>query len=180
MITIARIGQIDPSDYDKAYAIVRSLKSPIRDVEQLPELSPSQDLFYKYLDVKKQGLWGAETFDRIYLPQFLREMCARPACDRLNELWRADKAGQDIALLCFCTEEELCHRSIVAGLLYGVGCQVRTLNGNGSEYARYYDMYRNIRNGNAPAQEAPGFYRAYHVAVPGHQAERPVPSTNAK
>ena len=174
MITIARVGQIDPADYDKVYAIVRSLKNPIKDVEQLPELSPSQSLFYAYLDLKKQGRWGTETFEQVYLPLFLREMLTRPACDRRNELGRADKAGQNIALLCFCTEEELCHRSIVAGLLYGVGCQVRTLNGNGSEYARYYDMYRNLRDGNAPArtqspaQKAPDFYQAYHVSAPGY------------
>lgn len=62
----------------KVWCIVRSLKFLPRlnhaEIVQVSDLSPSYDLFKKYLDLKNQGLWNQSSFNTIYKPQFLREL----------------------------------------------------------------------------------------------------------
>lgn len=136
MIFIGRINEVKPNEYDETYAIVRSMKNPSPWITQLPVLSPSKDLFVKYLALKKAGRWGTEAFEKIYLPRFLDEMRTETALDALNKLCRDSKAGKRIALVCFCTNETLCHRSIVAGILQGAGADVRLKSG--ADYSHYY------------------------------------------
>lgn len=136
MIFIGRINEVKPNEYDETYAIVRSMKNPSPWIKQLPVLSPSKDLFVKYLTLKKTGRWNAETFKTIYLPQFLDEMRTEAALDALNKLCRNSQAGKRIALVCFCTDETLCHRSIVAGILQGAGADVKLTSD--TDYSHYY------------------------------------------
>ena len=138
--SISNLRKLNSSEFDEIWAIVRSLKSPITGVKQVSELSPSTDLFYRYLNLKKTGQWSAESFKNIYVPQFIYEMRRNDnARNKLNELFLADRAGKNICLLCFCTDETLCHRSIVAGFLQGCGCNVIT--DAGKDYSRYYQLY---------------------------------------
>lgn len=140
MVYIVNIREADIK-YDKNIAIVRSLKSKSKLLVQEPLLAPSSDLFNRYLLLRYGGKWNKDTFDSIYVPQFLRELKAnRPALDKLNEIYKSSKSI-DIALCCFCTDEALCHRSIIAGLLQGVGCDVVTHNG---DYSKYYKMYKTL------------------------------------
>lgn len=99
----------------KAYAIVRSLKNPITGVTQLPELSPSKNLFFAYLDLKKAGKWDREAFDAIYTPRFLSEMQAPEAKAALSRIAK-EAETDDIVLCCFCSDK-LCHRFLVADIL---------------------------------------------------------------
>lgn len=139
MIYIGNIREVDRGNFDQTWAIVRSLKSRADGITQVQVLSPSWNLFGKYQNLKKQGRWSADTFKGVYVPQFLREMKSEAACAKLNELYTASKAGQRIALLCFCPDERLCHRSIIAGLLQGVGAEVK-LN-SGADYTEYYRQF---------------------------------------
>lgn len=45
-----------------------------------------------------------------------------------------------MGLACFCGDETLCHRSIVAGLLQGAGADVRLASG--ADYSRYFEAFR--------------------------------------
>ena len=124
------------------WAIVRSLKHQKPGMIQVKDLSPSKELFHKYLSLKAVGRWNEATFKEIYVPRFLYEIRSnKKAIDLLNEIYKIDKAGGDIALVCFCHEEDKCHRSIIAGLLQAVGCNVKTLTGN--DYAAYHEMFKN-------------------------------------
>ena len=138
--SVKNFGGVDK--YDEVWVIVRSLKTPIAGAKQVEDLAPSRDLFLKYLELKKNNKWNADAFKNIYLPQFLYEIKAnsKVTSPLLNELWRKDKEGKNIALLCFCDDEELCHRSIVAGLLQGVGCTVSAK----ADYSRYYEAYKEL------------------------------------
>lgn len=139
MIKIANVKDMPISNFEN-WAIVRSFKGK-SNVQWHPELSPSSDLFGWYLELKGRGEWGKDTFVSEYLPSFLEEIAKSPAArEALNTLYFADKEGRNIALGCFCEEEALCHRSIVAGLLQGVGCNVRAE----SDYTRYYAAYKEI------------------------------------
>lgn len=116
MIHIASIRDLRHYPNATKYAIVRSLRTPIRGVEQLPVLSPSTKLFWSYCDWKKAGCWNEKTFRERYAPTFLAEM-ARPEAQRvLDDLARRSRY-ENIVLACFCTDVTLCHRSLVAQLL---------------------------------------------------------------
>lgn len=143
MIRITSISQLryETIQYDETWAIVRSLKKPIKGVKQVADLSPSNNLFYSYLNWKKQGIWNAETFETKYVPTFIKELKANPNVQPLlAELVDKAKAGKNICLLCFCPDETLCHRSIIAGLLQGVD-GVKVITNTNNDYSKYMKMY---------------------------------------
>lgn len=139
MIVVCRMGEVAPNTYDQVWAIVRSLKSGAPWMKQVPELSPSWELFGTYRYLSSVGKWGADAFNRLYVPRFLEEMHSRESRDKLNELCVLSRTSS-IALVCFCRDESLCHRSIVGGMLKGAGCGVAM----STDGLRYYDMYKNI------------------------------------
>ena len=92
--------------------------------------------------LKNAGKWHEGTFREIYVPKFIREIrYSQEAADMLNLLVKKDREGANIALACFCPDEALCHRSIIAGLLQGAHCNVATETGN--DYSYYHLMYLN-------------------------------------
>lgn len=144
MIRITSISNLRnvTEQFDEIWAIVRSLKSPIKNVQQVDVLSPSMDLFFKYQKKSKAGDWNDKTFAEMYVPQFVNEMKhSNKALAKLAYLYDADQAGKNICLLCFCSDETLCHRSIIAGFLQAVGCDVKLDTNN--DYRKYYDMLLN-------------------------------------
>lgn len=143
MITTLNIREAQKGEYDDVWAIVRFYKGKSSWIKQVSDLAPSKSLCLKYNRLKDEGKWNKSAFENIYLPEFLNEMCCEQARKRLNELYKADRAGKNIALLCFCQDESLCHRSIIAGILQGVGCNVHTKLDK--DYSKYYQDYMRIK-----------------------------------
>lgn len=112
-------------------------------VKIVDDLSPSRDLFTWYMHRRQKGNWNMDTFINEYVPVFIKEIIInQDAKDRLNQLWKLDRQGKTVLLVCSCQEENMCHRSIIAGLLHGVGCNVVSAFGNSiSQYDIYYKMY---------------------------------------
>ena len=141
MITIGSFKDMS-EEYDEIWIIVRSLKStpyiPNTQVYHVPTLSPSPDLFNKYLTWRNNGKWNEDTFQNKYVPQFLHEMHSTASKNSLNALFYKAK-GKHILLACFCPNEALCHRSIVCGLLQGVGCET-----SADDYSYYYKLYKEL------------------------------------
>lgn len=143
MILVKNIRDIEVGLCDETWAIVRSMKQKSQHIKQVVDLSPSWDLFKKYRDMSEKGEWGKEEFENIFVPQFLNELDTNvEAKNLLNYLYRADRDKKIIGLVCYCNDESTCHRSIIAGLLHGVGCSVKTEKG--TDYSRYYDMFRRL------------------------------------
>lgn len=139
MIAIKSIRNVKYEDFDEVWAIVRNMKNPSKHIKHVPDISPSLDLFFKAKKLMKENQWNKQTFDTIYVPQFLKEMHQQSAINILNELYQIDKNNGKICLVCFCTDETICHRSIVAGLLQGVGCNIDTELK--ADYSKYYKAY---------------------------------------
>jgi len=137
MITVAYIRKINYTDYNEVWAIVRSLKNP-GNMKHVPALSPSWNLFKTYLGLRDAGKWNAESFRDVYMTVFLREMRSSAVRDKLTELIRLDRQGKRICLACFCPDETLCHRSIVAGILQYAGIPVNGVKDNYSQYGRMW------------------------------------------
>lgn len=157
MIKVVNIANMPVPGYEN-WAIVRSFKGK-SGVQWHPELSPSWDLFNRYLELKDDGVWDEDTFMDEYVPRFLKELASSSeGREALNNLYRADKAGRKVAIGCFCANEALCHRSIVAGLLQGVGADVDC----DSDYSRYYSAYKAVVAGigqDAERAETTGGFR---------------------
>ena len=100
----------------KVWCIVRSLKFPPRlnhaEIVQISDLSPSYDLFKKYLDLRNKKLWNQSSFNTIYKPQFLKELSENQNASKLLNILA--KSDENILLLCFCEDKNTCHRSIIA------------------------------------------------------------------
>lgn len=132
MIRITSIRRCRIAEYDDIYLIIRSTASLkhnssgiLRYATQLADLSPSRRLFYANLDWEKRGEWNQEKFDKIYKPAFIDELNNNPNAEKwLNKLEKDNKAGRKIALLCFCPNENLCHRTIIGDILRNKGCNV--------------------------------------------------------
>ena len=137
MITVAYIRKINYTDYNEVWAIVRSLKNP-GNMKHVPALSPSWNLFKTYLGLRDAGKWNAESFRDVYMTVFLREMRSPAVRDKLTELIRLDRQGKRICLACFCPDETLCHRSIVAGILQYAGIPLQCVKDNYSQYGRMW------------------------------------------
>lgn len=140
MIRVTSIRHIKDSPADEVWLIVRSLKKPIAGTKQVKALSPSNELFRKYLQLKEAGNWSEQTFAEVYAPTFLAEMQSKEARAALNYLYLQDKRGKTSALLVFARMNVLCHRSIVAGLLQGCGCNVQT--DSGESYTKYFALFK--------------------------------------
>lgn len=145
MIRITSIRNIKDDTYDEVWAIVRSMKTPSNTIKQVTALAPSEKLFYQYLTLKKNNEWNKHTFATVYVPQFMKEMFNKESGNMLNYLYRQDQEGKKICLVCFCPNEKLCHRSIIAGLLQGAGCSVITDNPK-TDYSDYYRLWFNIQD----------------------------------
>lgn len=128
MIAIDCINNIkENNEYDEVWAIVRSFKgSKISNLKQMKELAPSSALFYDFLKESKYKdyLFQKDYFKYIYVPRFIAEIgLSNKSQDILNSLIKTDK---NICLVCYCKNEEICHRSIVAGILQHFGVQIKT------------------------------------------------------
>ena len=140
MITITNISNINYTDYDEVWAIVRSLKNP-ENMKHVPALSPSWNLFKTYLGLRDAGKWNTESFSDVYVPTFLREMRSKIVRKKLTELIDLDRRGKHICLTCFCPDESLCHRSIIAGILQNAGVPVCGVH---ADYSRYGSLWCTI------------------------------------
>ena len=146
MIKIGTYSDIS-SNYDEIWAIMRSDKQVPNAkntlVKHVPLLSPSSDLFHKYLDLKSKGQWTREAFKTSYLSQFLTEMYTPAVFELLKELYIMSKT-QNILLLCACKEESMCHRSIIAGILQGMYGDINIQSNDDCNYISYYYDFQAI------------------------------------
>lgn len=142
MIKVTSFNKM-PKLYHEYWAIVRSYSRPIEGVEWIEALSPSTLLFHKYLELRNSGKWNEESFSKFYVPQFLTDLKSNLYAKQcLNYLAEHSEMGERICLMCYCPDETLCHRSIIAGLLSGAGATIST--DTGKDYSHYYKLYKEM------------------------------------
>lgn len=128
------------------YAIVRKMTYPIDGVEQLKTLATTTSLFHWYVQQRRAGLWSYEAFVDTYVPRFLESLANDASAHELMlDLAKRANYGERIVLACYCDVEALCHRSIIGGILDGMGADVKTRIGN--DYRMYYSIYMKLKGG---------------------------------
>lgn len=144
---IANMNQL-AEKYDKIYVIVRSIgKRNILmadNILHLPVLSPSWNLFAKYLNACKEKQFSEQWFQYVYVKQFLSEMQSQECRDALNKLYQ-EAQTKNIAIVCYCKEENLCHRSIIMGLLQGAEHECsKQITCCSTDYSHYYNQFKQL------------------------------------
>ncbi len=124
MVAVVNIRDLRPGEYAEAWAIVRSPKNVPSWMRHVPELSPSPELFSFAQQQRRNLQWTEAVFRNEFTPRFLAEMREPGPRAALGELVRRSTTD-DIAVACFCAYPDKCHRSLVAGLLAGMGADVR-------------------------------------------------------
>lgn len=152
MISIGTYKDID-SKYDQIWFIMRSIRNIPQvnntKVLHIPELSPSPNLFRKYIYWREQKDWGKKLFEQSYVPKFLADMQSPEAVLMLEELY---KLGHDtnILLVCSCKDNLLCHRKVVMSLIAGKAHEeqdtIIQFNGLPSNYLDYWEAYKRFDN----------------------------------
>lgn len=149
MIILGRVTDVKNYKYDKCYIIVRSLRNKKvlnkPNTEWLPELAPLGNLFKWYLQAKNNGNWNKESFDKHYTEEFIKGL-NEESKRLMNEILDKSNQGQIVLLACFCEDEELCHRSIIGGILQGMGAHVESTTIDEIDYTKYYKRFMDIRS----------------------------------
>lgn len=142
MIRVGNYLELNPDKYEENWLIVRKPNTIPFYVKHEPLLSPSPELFHKYREAFHAGEFNQEFFDQVYVPQFLQELAENEAAlTVLRELVRESRE-KDFFLACYCQNESICHRSIIAGILLGMGAEIETI----PEYRKYYEMFQSCKN----------------------------------
>ena len=140
MIILESAKTVNTDKYDEVWYIVRSTKQlkpavfTNSKVKHMPALAPSNRLFFQYVNWRNKGQWNRPRFDWDYVPAFLSEMKQQLPHDTLQTLAELSHY-KNIALVCFCSDESMCHRSIVGGILANMGADICC-----SEEYRKYDI----------------------------------------
>ena len=126
-------------DYDVVYDITLSKRThdDIQNMIKKPVLAPSASLFSRY--AKNQKTFDKTDFNSWYAPQFMKDAVNDDSfLPELNEL-KELSFQKNIALVCYCTNEneDKCHRSIVGGILKGLGADIDCSD----EYLKYYTQF---------------------------------------
>lgn len=140
MIKTGCISQINSDDYNEVWWIVRSPQREPENEKHVPELSPSEGLFKEYRRVFHARKFDEEYFQTIYVPRYLQELAVNKQAIHMLNFLHDESLRKNIVLGCFCECERLCHRSIVAGILLGMGAEIETE----VKYLKYYKMFRRI------------------------------------
>ena len=142
MISIGNVFKTNPAEFDEVWVIcfeVDALRSLFEDFDNgfhVPELAPKESLFKEYRSMVHSGQWNEQALKKCYVPRFLNDIqTSETAMKQLCELVSVS-GDKNIRLVCFCpdNEEGICHRSIVAGLLFNMGACV--------ECSEAYRIYR--------------------------------------
>lgn len=127
----------DAKSDETVWAIVRSIKNCTSNMIQVQDLSPSKELFYDYLKWKRYGTWNINKFNDEYVRRFISEIKSNDRAIMLLDMLMNIGAHSDVTLVCFCKDESMCHRSIIAGILQGFGADVVA----GGDYSEYYSRF---------------------------------------
>lgn len=139
MIIIGNIGEIDTKislyneeiiKVDEVYGIVRNVKNKTW-LKNIPDLSPSNELYNYYLKEKNAFRWTSDKFKSVYIPWYMKDIKDTPISFDKNK---------NIFLGCFCQNEFLCHRSVLGVYLELLGYKVVSTSNDMEKYKEYKEI----------------------------------------
>lgn len=138
MIKVSDIANIDLENCDEIWWIVRKLDRSLGSAKHVSELSPSSELFKEYRRVYHRGMFNDDYFQKVYVSRFLQELSVNKEALKLLKILCEESERKNIVLCCYCENENLCHRSLIAGILLGMGAVIDTE----LSYVRYFEKFK--------------------------------------
>ena len=106
-------------------------------------LAPSSPLYQNFRVMKDMGEWNLHNFQTLYVPQYLSEITTQSySMSQLESLIQLALGGRNIAIACTCSHEELCHRSILGGIVQATCPDVEVVCGR--DYSHYWREYNPV------------------------------------
>lgn len=99
----------------------------IQGTEIIRDLSPSEDLFHRYLSEWRNKMDNKEWWP-LYEKQFLTELKMENRIQALREIYKKLLRGQDVVLMCYCKDHRYCHRRLVGEFFKEYGVEAEELN----------------------------------------------------
>lgn len=124
--------------YNSVWVVMREPPEnmPVR-FRHVPELAPTPELSLWFQQHKECIYRNPEMFAEDYAPRYIRELSdSQAALNELLILLSSARKGKRTALVCTCYHEELCHRSILAGILQGVAPDIEVKASR--DYIKYW------------------------------------------
>lgn len=88
-------------------------------------LTPEKSLLFKVKQLEKDGLWNKDSFQNFYKPNYLKSLKNnKQAKQEYQEIISHLENGNDVYYACYCRNETICHRSIVADLIHKKGYDI--------------------------------------------------------
>ncbi len=140
MIRLRRITSKE-DDVKENWWIVRKPDYLPDNAKWVPELSPTPELFAYYSSFYEKGTWSKEHFDSEYVPWFIKDLKVNEKGKEYLEYLKEISEKEDINLCCYCIDERICHKTIIAGILKGMGADIECSD----EYLKYYRFYNEMK-----------------------------------
>ena len=141
MLTVGSYQEMEQNKYDENWLIVREPDDLPAFAKHVPALSPSPNLFQKYREACQEKMFDQKFFNEVYVPQFVKELFENAEALALLQTLTDMSKTKNIMLACYCETEGMCHRSIIAGILLGMGAEINTKQ----EYLNYYKLYQMMK-----------------------------------
>lgn len=105
--------------YDDIWVVMLySPKGRPANFHHVKALAPSQELYQNFQVMKDMGEWNLNNFQALYAPRYMSGIMSNGySRSQLECLIQLACAGRNIAIVCTCYHEDLCHRSILGGIV---------------------------------------------------------------
>ena len=111
-------------EHIKTRLLITRSKRKISGITWYPELAPSKELFKTYLSKWKNG--EVKNWWDLYTKRFIEEIVQEPKNSAMKDLYETLNNGNDVALICFCTNKH-CHRYIIGNIMKMAGIKVHEI-----------------------------------------------------
>ena len=111
-------------EHVKIRLLITRSERKITGVTWYPQLAPSIALFKTYLFKWKNG--KVKNWWSLYIKRFAEEIVQEPKKSAMKKLYNYLIKGNDIAIVCFCTNRQ-CHRYIIGNIMKAAGIKVHEI-----------------------------------------------------
>lgn len=142
LVHTARVSTRDPDRFDvtrksggpkgepfaPSWAILRPALAALAEARQLADLAAaaSEEATGGRLSAEDRSQGRRVVSEPVWIDYAAKYLAEMRVSYRLNsEAWRALLARERIVLVCYCTDPEHCHRTLLAGILGKLGADVR-------------------------------------------------------
>jgi uncharacterized protein YeaO (DUF488 family) len=122
----SNLAGLKKTSFDADVLLITRAGVELPGAEIIRDLSPSKDLFQKYLSLWKDQ--GDYSWWPSYEQRFMIELKSNEKLNALRYVYKRLLQGENIVLVCFCKDHRYCHRRLVGEFFEKYDMHVEELN----------------------------------------------------